>query len=522
MNAKTIFSGAFILFVGNLLSSLLGLTREVLSAAYYGANIQMDAYIFAYTVPSIFLSFVSGILMVGFIPLYIKKRVTDKEEASLFLSNILNLLMLILVLVIVLCFCFSGYIAGFFAINASSKITIEMLFWILLPSIFFFGLSYALQSVLNALHHFTVPAFLTALNNICVILFIFVLHRYIGIYSVALGFMIGTALQVGIQLPMLKKLGVTYSFYIKFKDEDLKKMLMLSVPIIGLVLIDQCGYLATRVFSSQLDAGSVSALNYATRIMLLPVTLFGTALITATYPSAVLMQAENRNDEFNLIINTSLKSLLLILMPVMFICIIFAPNFIKLLFERGAFDSRATQITATLFMILSLGIVAIPIKEFINKLFFSKEIIKTPIISSIIYFTAFFISCIVLVPYFKYIGIAVASTSALLVSLIYQIIKYNALDGDNKLHVESKYIFKIVFSSTISTGFSYLLFFLCMHIEALQKLWMMLTLGFMGLSLVFYLMIIKGLKIKEVDYVYTKLLFKYNFTKRSGRISNEG
>src|SRR5690606_32235591 len=75
MNAKVIFSGAFILFVGNLLSSFLGMGREVMTAAYYGADVEMDAYLFANTIPSLFLAFIGGVFTAGFIPLFIKKRV---------------------------------------------------------------------------------------------------------------------------------------------------------------------------------------------------------------------------------------------------------------------------------------------------------------------------------------------------------------------------------------------------------------------------------------------------------------
>jgi len=104
------------------------------------------------------------------------------------------------------------------------------------------------------------------------------------------------------------------------------------------------------------------------------VTLFGTALISASYPSAVLMQAENRMKEYKQIVSTSLKSLLLILTPIMFICILFAPQIIRILFERGSFDRSDTLMTASCFMFLSVSIILSPLKDFFTKLFFSKEI----------------------------------------------------------------------------------------------------------------------------------------------------
>jgi putative peptidoglycan lipid II flippase len=522
MNSKAIFSGAFILFVGYLMSSLLGLIREVLSASYYGASVDMDSYLFANAVPSMILYFVSGFLTVGFIPLFIKKKVNyTKEEASLYLSNILNVFMLSMLLIVLLCYFFSHSISAFFAINDIVRLKIKTLLWILLPSIFFFGLSFAQSSILNALNHFKVPAFLTAINNLCVIAFIIIFHQAMGIYSAALGYVVGTVIQVAIQIPILRKLGVTYKFYIRFKDEDLKKIVIVSIPIIGLTIIDNCVMLASRFFSTHLDAGSASALNYASRIVMLPITLFGTALITASYPSAILMQAEKKQHEYNQIVTTSIKSLLLILMPVMFICMVYAPHIIKILFERGAFGVSATAMTAASFIYLSIGIVLSPIKDFITKLFFSKEIVRIPIISSVIFFIIFIGSCLILVPYLKYIAIALAGSFAELISIFYLIIKYNTLDAKNKIHITIPYLLKIIFSCIVSIAASYVLYANCVKLDIFRPVWIELTLFCIGLSLPIYLVIIKLLRIQEIDFVFDKLLSRYKFIKRRGVITNE-
>lgn len=522
MNSKAIFSGAFILFLGNLLSSLLGLTREILSASYYGASADMDSYIFAYALPSMILVFVSGFLTVGFVPMFIKKRVnSSKRETSLFLSNMLNFFMLSMVIVIAICYLFSDSIAGFFAVNEVVKVKIETMLWILLPSIFFFGLSYAQASILNALNQFKVTAFLTVINNISVIFFVTMFHHIWGIYTIALGFLIGTVIQVLIQIPALRKAGVRYQLYIRLNDKDLRRILIICIPIIGLVIIDNCVMLATRYFATQLDAGSASALNYANRIILLPITLFGTALVTASYPSAILMQTQKRIVEYNQIVSTSLKSLLLILVPIMLVSIVYAPHIIKILFERGAFDAKATTMTATSVMLMSIGIVLSPIKDFITKLFFSKEKMKTPIFSSLIYFIVFIVTCLILVPTMQYKGIAIASAAALLSSILYLIIRYNSLDRESKIHISFKYFSKILFASVISVAISYFIFIKGMNIIQFQHEDILLTLLGIGLNLLIYIIIIKLLKVQEIDYVAAKLSSKYKIFRRKGKEANE-
>jgi putative peptidoglycan lipid II flippase len=383
-----------------------------------------------------------------------------------------------------------------------------------LPSILFMGFSYILSAILNSINHFTVPAFLPVINNGIVILLIVFLHHSMGIYSVAIGFIAGAFLQVILQIPALKKSGIQYKLRINFMDKDLRKIVLMSFPIIGLVLIDQCSFLATRYFSSSLDPGSASALNYASRIISLPITLFGTALVTAVYPSAILMHEEQQFDKYDRIVKTGLKSMLLIFMPTSFICVIYAPNITRILFERGAFDSLATQMTAICLIFLAISIILLPIKEFIVRLFYSKSMIKIPLLSTLLSLITFISSCIMLVPRFKYIGIAVASSLSLLISLLYLIFKYNAIDPKRKIRMNFGYITKVFLASSFSSSLSFLLYWICLEYWGAQKSWLIITVLSIGINVVVYLVLIKIFKIKEIDFVFTSLLSKFNLKRR--------
>ncbi|QJD87204.1 murein biosynthesis integral membrane protein MurJ [Cohnella herbarum] len=523
MSTRAIFTGAFILFVGNILSSVLGLTREVLNAAYYGANVDMDSYLFANTIPSFILTFIGGVFMAGFIPLFIKKRVEHSaEEASYMFSNSINVILIVVILLTGLCYWFSGPLASFFASDSANQEQIQKLLWILLPSILFFGLSYSQSAVLNSLNHFTIPAFLTVMNNVVVIVFMIVLNRWIGITSIAIGFVVGTVLQVIVQWPMMKRLGVRYKLYLNFKDKDLKKLLVLAIPIIGIGVIDQCLVLATRFFSSNLSPGSASALNYANRIIMLPVTLFGTALVSAIYPSVVRALAEKNIREYNTMVSTSVKSLLLLVTPVMLICMAFAPNIINALLERGAFDQAATHKTAISFMILSLGIMVIPIREFFTRLMFGQENIRTPLIASCIYLSTFIAGCILLVPSLQYIGIAVATSVAMVISFMFTLFTYVRKNKNHKVDISVVYLLKIFISSVLAT-----LIALSIREGALRLLNMegtnvLITVFCLVTGMVFYFIIVKLLRIQEVEFVFNKLSAKFHWKRSSGTVKANG
>ncbi|MBW5448336.1 hypothetical protein GE107_20035 [Cohnella sp. CFH 77786] len=524
MNSKAIVSGAIILFSGNLLSAFLGLFREVLIAAQYGADLDTDAYLFAYTVPSIILAFVSSIFLTGFVPLFIKERVNKSpEEASLMFSNTINWFLVIMLVVIGVCYGLSDWLSAFFADNPASHQKIEQLLWILLPGMLFFGLSYAQSTVLNSVNHFTTPAFMTVINNIVVILFMILFHQSLGIYSVALGFVIGNVVQVAVQIPVLRAKGIRYKRYMGVKDEYLRKLFALSMPIMTMVLIDQSMVFASRYFAAYLDVGSASAINYANRIIMLPVTLFGTALVSATYPSAVQMLAEKKQREYDTIVSTGIKSLLLMMTPVFFICMLFSTSIIRALFERGAFDADATRMTASAFLVLSAAIVIMPLRDFFNKLFFSRGYLKSSIIYSLGYTGGFIAFSLLLVPRIGYLGLAVATVASLSAAFFYLVSAYKRKYRDHALGVSASFIFKIAFSAALSSSIAYGAFRISMQSLVLNKFGEIVLMAvFCGTALLLYFLIVKWWKVEEVNFVWAKLSTKLPIGRRAGSRAAEG
>ncbi|MCD9023655.1 murein biosynthesis integral membrane protein MurJ [Cohnella silvisoli] len=514
MNTKVMVSGALILFIGNLLSSFLGLVREVLLAAQYGAGMDMDSYIFANTIPSILLAFVSVVFLSSFIPLYIRERVEISEEkASLMFSNTLNWLILIILIVTAICYLFSYNLSDIFANDVSSQMKVERLMWILFPSMLFFSIAYAQSTVLNSLNHFTMPALLTVLSNIVIIVFMLLYHASLGIYAVAWGFLLGTFLQVLVQAPVLVKKGVRYRLYLGIKEKYLIKLLVLSIPVVGMVLVDQCLVFSTRFFSAHLDAGSASAINYANRIIMLPVTLFGTALVSATYPSVVRTLAEKKMNEYNAIISTSVRSLLLILAPISIISMVFAQDIIKALLQRGAFDRTDTDMTAIAFTLLSIGIMIIPIREFFTRIFFSKGNIKTPLIASILYLSCFIIGCFIMVPKLHYIGIAISTAAAMTISFFYSLITYKRLEKEYSLGISVSYFLKVLTSAALAAFIAFFFKVQCLKWFEMTETNVLLTGVCLALGMFLYLGMIKLLRIQEINFVYDKLAAKLHFKK---------
>jgi len=515
MNSKAIVSGALILLVGNVLSSLLGLVREMLMAAHYGTGIDMDAYLFALTIPGFLLTFASGIYSSGFIPLYIKEKVDSGEEkASLLYSNSINLSLLLLAVVTAGCYLGSEYLAGAFAIDAAAQDKIMRLLWILLPSMFFFTLSYAQSMVLNSVNHFTMPALLTVLNNIVVIGFMLALHRSLGIYSAAIGYVLGTALQFAVQLPVMRRYKLKYRFYLSFKDESVRRLARISIPIAGLVLIDQCTVLASRFFASSLEPGSASAINYASRLVMLPVTLFGTAIISSAFPSAVQMQAENKLREYGSVLSATVKSMILLLAPVAVLCASLSPDIIRAMLERGAFDTKATAMTATAFAIAAIGIPMFPVRDFFVKLLISRGNNRAPIVSTALYGAVFVAGCFALVPLIQYKAIAVANIAALVASLVYLLIAFGRQGRDIPLKVPLSFLLKVGASTGLSAIGALVFRRECLPWAAAYVPDTVATILTLALGMGLYALLAKLMKVEEIAFVYDKLTARFRPGKR--------
>lgn len=511
MNSKAIVSGAIILFIGNMLSSVLGLTREVILAARFGAGVDTDAYLFALAIPAFFLSFMSGIFSSGFIPLYIKEKVDGGEDrASLMYSNTINWTLILLAAVMGLSYLFSGGLSDIFALDEGSHAKIMHMLWILLPSMIFFTLSYAQSVMLSSVNHFTLPAFLTVINNLVVIAFVLLFDHAMGIYSMAVGYVIGTVFQFVAQIPVMRKHKLKYRFYLSAKDETIRRLTVLSIPIASLVLIDQCTSLASRYFAANLEAGSTSAINYATRILLLPVTLFGTAIVNSTFPSVLRTDAENKREEHESLIAKTVKSMLLILVPVMVLCMMFSRSIVSALLERGAFDAGATRMTATAFTIIAVGIVMTPLRDFFVKLLLSKHRKREPVICAGIYCAVFIAGCFLLVPGFQYKGIVVSSSAALIVSFGYIVAQYKRLNRGAKTGITALFLTKVAFSSAVAAAAAWAFDRACPRLpfdfaNGIVKTSLTLVLG-----LGFYVLLIKALRIEEVNFLYDKLLAKFH------------
>ena len=251
----------------------------------------------------------------------------------------------------------------------------------------------------------------------------------------------------GIQLPFAIKRGYRYIPYVNFKDEYLKKMLYLVGPVLIGVAVTQINTIVDRTIASTLVEGSISALSYANKLNQSVMGMFIVSISSVVYPMLSRLSTENNKVEFNKSIVTAFSTVILLVIPISVGAIILSTPIVKILFQRGAFDERATYMTSIALIFYSIGMIGFGLRDILGKVFYSLQDTKTPMINGAI---AMGLNIILNISFVKFTnmqlaGLALAtSTSALVTVALLFINLRNKIGPFGGRHVLSVFIKAII------------------------------------------------------------------------------
>lgn len=412
-------SVGIIMLVG-IASKLLGFVREEVIAYRFGASYLSDAYYVATLIPLMLFTAVNGALRHTLIPVFVEYlHQKGKEEAFRFANNVFNVLTVILILLVV-----GGYYFSPFMIKAVApgfngqtyEVTVDLSKKLIII-ILFLGLAGVANGILNSFKDFTIPAVTGLPQNIIIILAVVFLGETMGITGLAIGTVVGMASQLFLQLPALKKHGMSWSFKFELNHPGLKKVVYLVIPIFLGTSVNQINVIVDRMLASGLPEGSISALNFANRLSGLSLGIFTAAIATVLFSSLAEFAAKEDLNSFKESMFTGIKVIFLITVPVTVGLIILKEPIIKLLFQRGAFDSHDTWATAYALQFYSIGIVAISLRELLNKVYFSLQDTKLPVITGAIGLVINIVLNFALIGYLAHGGLALATSISAVVNV---------------------------------------------------------------------------------------------------------
>ena len=370
-----------------LLSRILGFVRDAVIARVFGAGAATDAFFVAFKLPNLLRRlFAEGAFSQAFVPVlaeYKNKRGTEtthalvnKVASALFLALIgvtgLGILAAPLVVVI--------SAPGFLASPDKFDLTVDLL-RIVFPYILFISLTSLAAGVLNTYSRFSLPAFTPVLLNVAMILAASVAAPWFDPPVLALGWgaFLGGLLQLSIQLPALKRLGLIPRWDLDLKDAGVRRILKLMGPAAVGVSVAQVSLLINTLFASFLVTGSVSWLYYADRLMEFPTGLLGVALGTILLPSLARHYADNDSAEYSKLLDWGLRMTLLLAAPAAAALAILAVPLIATLFFYGEFTPHDVAMTRSALVAYSVGLIGLILVKVLAPGFYARQNIRTPV-----------------------------------------------------------------------------------------------------------------------------------------------
>lgn len=367
-----------------LVSRILGFVRETLSGRMF-VRAETDAFIAAFVIPDfMYYLLVGGALSAAFIPLFTEYMTkNDEQEGWRMASTFINLSALVLAGLAVVGMIFAKQLAPLeaYKFTGSKLVLLTNLTRMMFPAVFFTAMAGLMAGILNSYQNFFAPAAGPLIYNIAIIGGAFFLGRQYGIRGMAVGVVVGAVGNFLAQAYMVAKKTKGYlPFYINLKHPGFQRMLFLMLPAVLGLSATQINIWMTNTMASGLREGSITALRFANRLILLPLGIFAMAISTAFFPSLSRFTAEGRWDDFRKTLALGVRMILFITVPCAVGFILLRTEIVQMLFQGQKFTSTDTQATAYALLFYSLGLFAHGAIQILPRGFYSLKDTITPVV----------------------------------------------------------------------------------------------------------------------------------------------
>lgn len=373
-------------------SRILGLARDIAMAHVFAASHDMDAYTVAFRIPNLLRDlFAEGAMSSAFVPTFTRLLTLDGKAAAWRLGNlVITALLLVTAVLVVLGMVFTWPLVTFAAEDYSAvpgKLELAgSLARTMFPFLTLIAVAVCFMGMLNSLGRFFVPALSPAMFNVgtlatmALLIPVFRGHGIRPIFAVAIGTLVGGVGQVLVQWPFLRREGFRYRPTVDFRDRGLREVLTLMGPgTMGLAAV-QLNVLINTMLATSQGEGAVSYLNYAFRVMYLPIGLFGLSIATAAIPSLSRDAAKDDREGMRGTLSSALRMMLMLNVPATLGLVALATPIVALLFEHGSFTPEATAATSAALMCYAPGLIGYSAVKLAVPTFYSLRDSRTPVI----------------------------------------------------------------------------------------------------------------------------------------------
>lgn len=378
--------------LATLSSRILGLVRDQVASYYFGAGAVMDSFFTAFRIPNLLRDlFAEGALSSAFVPTLTAERERHGEaEAWRLVNRVMSALIVILGVLTVLIFLFAPSIQRLYASGASPEklaLTITMT-RIMAPFLLFVALAAAAMGTLNTRGRFFLPALAPASFNVAVIVAVVALYpaaRSAGLnpgLALAVGAIVGGALQLLVQVPALRREGFRFRFDLAPADPGLRRVATLMAPATFGLAATQINILVDTALANRMGDGPVAWLQFGFRLMQLPLGLFGVAIGMANLAFVSRDVARSDSEGLRKNLAGSLRAAALLTLPATAGLIVLCEPIVRVIFEHGAFTASDTLQTAAAVACYGVGLYAYSVTKIQVPTFYALGETRLPVIAS--------------------------------------------------------------------------------------------------------------------------------------------
>jgi putative peptidoglycan lipid II flippase len=445
-----LWRAAGVMGVATLISRVLGLVREQVIAVMFGAGNATDAFNVAFRIPNLLRNlFAEGAMSASLVPVFTRARLEEGDARAWRVAGLVFRIIFISVGILALLgVVFADQLVGLYAssfkvIPGKYEMTVQMT-RIMFPFFPLVALAAAFMGVLNACGVFFMPALSSALFNVASVivgvLFVKWALPWTGgqvapIHGMAIGVLVGGAVQAFCQLPSLYRAGYRWQgrgarsagVVSWCLDPSLHRMLWMMVPgTIGLAAT-QINILVNTVFATSQGPGAVSWLSYAFRLMQFPIGIFGASLGAATLPlvSAAWVRKDIRGIESTL--NESLRQVFAINLPASAGLAVLGYPIVELIFQYGKFYSEDAHHTARALTMYAIGLSAYSMVKVLVPACYAMGNIRIPVISSFISVISATVLNFLLIGPLGYWGLALAASCGAILNAVFLLVAVQKL-----------------------------------------------------------------------------------------------
>ncbi|HHH42283.1 MAG TPA: murein biosynthesis integral membrane protein MurJ, partial [Chloroflexi bacterium] len=372
---------AGVIALGNVASRALGLLREMVKSGLFGAGPHVDALNAAFRVPNtLYDLLIGGMINSALIPVFSDYAAPEqREELWRLLSLLLSLGLVVLCGLVLAGELLAPQLVWLIAggMAPTTQTLAVGLLRLVLPAVLFLNLAGILAGALYALKRFTFPAFIAAIFNAAIVALALALGRRWGVRSMAVGLLVGAALQVAFQLPGLRGVRLRPAF--DLHHPALARIGRLYLPIlIGLVVDNTLAVFLSYNLASHIGASRISWMEYAATIIQFPLGLVVTAVSLAILPTLSRQASADEPGPFRTTLSQGLRLVLALVIPATVGLYVLARPVVALVFEHGDFTPADTAATAEALRCALLGLIFAAVDQPLIFAFYARKDTLTP------------------------------------------------------------------------------------------------------------------------------------------------